>query len=100
MEKEIYLKLHKSQGERILAACDQEILGKKFSEGNLKLEVKKNFYKGTLTPLEELGKKIPQATIVNLAGNAVVNFALEKNLVKEGNVLIISNIKHAQIVSL
>jgi hypothetical protein len=96
----IYVKIYEKAGERILAACDQELLGKKFSDGDLHLEVKKDFYNGTLIEIENLSEELKKATIVNLTGNNVVNFAIENNFVSEQNVLTISNVKHAQIVVL
>ena len=93
----IYIKVYKAFGERILAACDAEILGKKFSEGDLQIEVKRSFYSGKLTNLETLKEELEKATIANLTGNNVVDFAIKNKFVDEKNVLKISNIKHAQI---
>ncbi len=98
--QEIYLKVHESANERILAACDSEILGKKFSEGKLRLEVEPNFYNGSLTTLASLTEELPKATIVNLAGNNVVDFALENKFLEKSGVVEISGVKHAQIISL
>lgn len=99
-KKEIYLKIHQSGKERIVAACDRELLGKKYFEKELKLEVKKEFYQGTLANLEDLNKEMKKATIVNLTGNKVVKFALQHNFLSQENILKISGIRHAQIVFL
>ncbi len=96
----IYLKVHESDGERILAACDENLLGRKFSEKDLQIEVKDSFYGNTLANLETLEEEITKATIVNLTGNKVVEFAIKKNFVEKQNILKISKVKHAQIVVL
>lgn len=96
----IYLKVHETDCERILAACDADLLGKKFSEKDLQIEVKESFYGGTLTDLEKLEEEITKATIVNLTGKNVVEFAVKKNFVEEQNILKISKVKHAQIAVL
>lgn len=82
----------------IVAACDKEILGKKFTQGELQLEVNKGFYYGELKDIGELFNAMNDATIVSLTGNNVVDSAVGHGFVDEENILEISGIKHAQIV--
>ena len=44
----VLIKLIKSQ-RNILAVCDSELIGKKFEEGKLQIDVKENFFKGEET---------------------------------------------------
>lgn len=97
-EMEIYLKIHKIENEVIVAACDKEILEKKFSQGELQLNVNTGFYCGELKDIGELSNALNDATIANLTGNNVVNFAIDRGFINEENVLEIAGIKHAQIV--
>ncbi|HDN82741.1 MAG TPA: DUF424 domain-containing protein [Candidatus Altiarchaeales archaeon] len=94
----IYIKIYKVDNEVLVAACDEEILGMEFSEGDLKLKVSENFYKGKLINLDELEMFLREATIANLTGNKVVEKAIELGFVNKESVLTISGIKHAQIV--
>ncbi|HEX54705.1 MAG: DUF424 domain-containing protein [Candidatus Altiarchaeales archaeon] len=94
----IYVKIYNYQGEIILAACDEEILGKSFFEGELKLEVSEGFYKGNLVDIDELDNLLENATIANLSGNNVVERAAELGFIDVDNILEIDGIKHAQMV--
>lgn len=96
----IYIKVHRIENEILLAACDVELLGKKFSQDELEIEVKKDFYGGEIRDIEELKREIEKATIVNLLGNKVVDFAIKNNFIDKKNVLKIANVKHAQIIVL
>ena len=74
------------------------IIGKSFSQDGLTLVVKENFYHGQLTDLETLGQEMEKATIVNLTGNKVVDFALKHDFLDEDSILKISHVQHAQII--
>lgn len=89
-------KLH--HGGHVLAACDEELLGKTFSEGKFRLTVKKEFYSGKrLVSKEELEGLMEGAEILNLVGEGVIEVA--KGLWKDiGGVLKIGGIPHIQIL--
>jgi uncharacterized protein len=93
-------KIHTCGNEVLVAACDGDILGKTFFEGELQLEVKESFYKRCAAPLAELEKVLSGATIANLAGNRVVDSAISAGYIEETNVLVIDGVKHAQFVVL
>lgn len=94
----IYVKTYKEQEEFVVAACDEEILGGSFFEGELKLDVKEDFYMGELMDIDKIGELLSMATIANLSGNKVVDKAIELGFIDEENVLSIGGIKHAQMV--
>lgn len=84
---------------RVLAACDENLLGKTFSEGRLKLSVKKDFYSEKMpvsrAELEEFMKK---AEILNLVGKGVIGVAA--GLGMRGRPLKIAGVPHLQILKL
>ena len=45
-KKGIVAKIYHQQGEVLLAACDEDILGESFEEGDLQLKVHSSFYDG------------------------------------------------------
>jgi len=96
----IYVKIYRVQGEVLLAACDEELLGKTFREGELKLEVKERFYRGELVEESELGRLLDGATIANLTGERCVGRAIELGLVEEDRVLRVDGVPHAQMARL
>lgn len=94
------MKIYDVRGEILVAVCDSEIVGKTFSEGDLKIEVKESFY-GT----EEFGEKevinaLRKATIANIVGEKAVALAIRIGIVDKERVLRISGCPHAQMVLL
>jgi len=96
----IYVKVYRVQGEVLLAACDEELLGKTFREGELKLEVKERFYGGELVEEEKLEELLEEATIANLTGERCVEKAIELGYVNPERVLRIEGVPHAQMAKL
>lgn len=93
----IYVKVYRVQGEVLLAACDEELLGKTFREGELKLEVKERFYGGEKVNEEELGALLDEATIANLTGERCVSKAVELGYIDPERILYIDGVPHAQL---
>ncbi len=96
----IYVKVYRVRGEVLLAACDEELLGRTLREGELKLEVKESFYGGELVEEEALADLLMSATIANLVGSRCVGRAVELGYVDEGRVLNIEGVPHAQVAKL
>lgn len=94
----VYAKLSKRGEHVLLAVCDAEILGKTLKHGKVLVHIRKDFYRGCLTSLEEAMDLIQQSTIVNLIGTEVVALAIKRGLVHPDAVLEIEGILHAQIV--
>jgi hypothetical protein len=94
------VKSHKLRGSRILlAVCDSDILGKKFEQGDLQLDLTTDFYKGNETPEDKLCLLARGAYIISLVGKESVGFALRNKLVDKERVMVISSIPHAQVLS-
>ena len=96
----IYVKVYRVQGEILLAACDEELIGRTFREGELKLEVKERFYKGELRDVEDLEELLEEATIANLVGEICVGKAIELGYVDRKRVLYIQGVPHAQMAKM
>lgn len=93
------LRVIRTQGEVLVVVCDPELLGKKFKQGGLKLEVKESFYRGTEVSVEECLTALREATIANLVGS-IVWHAVKVGIIERANVLKIQNIPHAQLFRL
>ena len=96
----IYIRVHEAQNDRILAACDEEILGKTFSGNDMRITVSEGFYNGELVPEEIFIERMKEATIMNLVGEKVIALAIENGHVDEDCILEIGEVKHAQVVKL
>jgi len=99
-ELNISLKIIRIRGEVMLAACDREILGKYFEEGEFHIEVKEDFYHEVFVGRDTFVNALKTATIANLVGERVVKIAIEEGFVDEENVLRIQGIPYAQMVKL
>lgn len=96
----IWTKVYTTQGEILLAACDDHLLGETFEEGELQLVVSKSFYGGEKVSKELFIEHLKNATIVNLVGSEVIRIARELEMVHERAIIEIAGVPHAQIARL
>ena len=99
-EHGIAMKMYRTRGEVVLAACDREILGKEFEEGELHIHVRREFYYEAYVSDTTFLNSMKAATIVNLVGKRVVELAIREGYVDEENVIWIAGVPHAQMVLL
>lgn len=92
----IRIKRYDSGRERLVAACDSDVLGRKLQEGKLHLDVNPQFYDGFEASLDDLELYLRNATVANLVGERVVARAIELGYVAQENVLRIEGVPHAQ----
>ena len=92
----IVVKIHECGRGRIVALCDEELIGKKFSEGRLVLDLNSGFYKGEALPKEKIIALLKTAYIINAVGNESVELILKNNYVEKGSIIKIKGIPHAQ----
>ena len=90
------VKKHVNEGRLILAVCDSELIGKKFTEGNRQLDLASNFYKGEETKGKDVQELMKQAYMINLVGKKSVDLALKNKYIEKENIIIIAKIPHAQ----
>ena len=91
--------IHKtSNGKSIVAVCDQELLGKKFEENDLQLDLTGNFYKGTNLNEIEAKKIIMRVYIINVVGKKSIEFCIREKIIKKGDENKISNIPYVQAI--
>lgn len=93
------LRIIRAQGEVLVIVCDAELLGKKFKQDDLKLEIKESFYRGESASVEKCLAALREATIANLVGS-IVEQAIEAGIIDRENIIRIQNVAHAQLVKL
>ncbi len=84
--------------QRLLAACDEELLGQQFAEGRFRLDVKEAFYDGMRVDEETLRTMMCQCTMANLVGPKAVAAAIDLELIEADNVLHVEGVPHAQML--
>lgn len=93
----ICLKVYTQGRERLVAACDLDIVGKTFRSGGLVLEVSESFYRGDEVDEGALVNWLRLATVANLSGRRTVDVAVEHGFVDRGCVMEIGGVPHAQM---
>ena len=93
-------KIWNEKKEILLAVSDISIVGKTFEEGEMILNIDKNFYFENICDESEIRKIVKKATIINAVGKKIINLLLEEDIINKENVLTIGGVPHAQFVSM
>lgn len=96
----IYVKIHKSSGSFVTSVCDSELIGKKFKENKIILNVVESFYKGEEFDVKKVKEFMLKAINLNIVGQKSINIALELNLISKDHILIVKGVPHAQCIIL
>jgi len=86
----------------VVAICDKDLIGKRFEQDNLQLDVKENFYKGEEKSPEQVkaiinSMKAEDATF-NIVGEKAVAIAIEEEVISPESVGKIADIPFAMIL--
>lgn len=93
----MYLKKYDTQTGVMVAVCDEELIGKKFSENGLFLEISKSFFCGNVVSDKGVIEGLNCATIANLVGEKTIACAIENGYIDKECVLRVEGIPHAQM---
>jgi len=93
----IRMKVYHRGPETLVAACDEDLLGRTFREAGLRLEVSA-FYDGDVVSEEQFVAHLRLATIGNFVGRETVEAAQRAGFVGEDGLLWIEGVPHAQMV--
>ena len=96
----LYIKVYELQGQRILACCDREMLGRTLRDGEIQFEISEVFYGRELDTAERLRDELARCTIANVVGSRAVGLAVECGAVREENVIFICGVPHVQMMRL
>ena len=95
------VKIMRSQRD-IVAICDSDLIGKKFEEGKLQIEVKENFFLGEELDEEkviELMRKMRmEDATFDIVGENSVNAALKSGIIDEKGIVRIQGIPVALVL--
>jgi uncharacterized protein len=98
----IVMRIHRVRTEIVVAACDQELLGRQLPVGDngRTVTVSSDFYGERAVSREELVWAIQKATMVNLLGRRVLEVAQTEGFVAEGGTGSLGGVPHAQIFAM
>ena len=94
---EFLLKIHEPGNSHVVALCDKKLLGKKFSEDDLTLDIDPDFFGGKPAAINEIEDAIKTAQSVNIAGNEIVSKLMQNKIISPSGVKTIDEIKYAHI---
>ncbi|UCH90222.1 MAG: DUF424 family protein [Thermoplasmata archaeon] len=100
MVPKIAMKIYKHANEVLLAACDEDLLGKTFRDGKLNLEVSRDFYDDTRVDKVLFLRSLQLSTISNLVGETTINTAIDAGFVDKECIIWIDGIPHAQVCTM
>lgn len=82
----------------LVAVCDEDLVGRTFRDGEVRLEVSEDFYGDDNAAREEVVEGLRDAAIANLVGEGAVEAGVEAEVVDTENVLYVDGVPHAQMV--
>ncbi|EMA48813.1 hypothetical protein C448_03053 [Halococcus morrhuae DSM 1307] len=85
---------------RLVAVCDDDVLGESFENDGVTFEVTEEFYDGEPADEERVVASLARARVANIVGSRSVDLAVEHGFVEETNVLDVGGTTHAQLVRL
>jgi hypothetical protein len=94
------MKVYRVEKEVLVAVCDSELVGKTYSAGDFRIEVKEEFYGKEDVGEDEVKGALESATIANITGEKAVKLAIKLGIIDKENVLKIGECWHAQMVTL
>jgi len=93
----IHIKVHKSY-KLVVAMCDSNLLGKKFEQDKLQLDLVERFYKGEELSFEEAKKHMEKHTLddatFNIVGEEAIKAAMETGIIEQAHIGKIDNIPY------
>ena len=95
MKSGVLIKIHESSENQILAVADKELIGKKFEEKGICLDITERFYSGEEKTEEEIIKAMKESTSVNIVGIKAINLGIKAGIITEDTVIKIKGIPHA-----
>jgi len=87
--------IHKSGSELILAACDSDIHGRKFEDGDLVIDLGGPYFDGSEVTEDEFRGMLAQATSGTLVGRRTIDIAIGCDCIHRDAVADIAGVPHA-----
>jgi len=92
------VKIHETYGRIVVAVCDSGLIGKKFEDNKLQLDLTSDFYMGKEMSEKEVVIFLRKANIINIVGQKSVDLAVKEGMINKDNIIKICSIPHAQAV--
>jgi len=98
----MWVKIH-SSSRKVIAVCDEDLLGKKFEQGIKQLQVTESFYKGEKMQKEELitllRYEFKDGSTFNIVGKESIQTAIEAGITNKDSQMKVKNIPFILIIN-
>jgi len=85
------------QGSMMINICDKELVGMKVVDGNLEVNITKDYFEQQVLGEEEVAALLKTCSVANLVGKRIVNKAVEMKLASSISVRNISDVPFLMI---
>jgi hypothetical protein len=92
-----YARLRRAEGHVVLSACDENLMGKEFREGEVVLRITSSYYGDELVDEETLKHYLSEATIIGLTGERAISVAAALGLCKLSDARLVEGVPHLNI---
>ncbi|TET81668.1 MAG: DUF424 family protein [Candidatus Heimdallarchaeota archaeon] len=82
-----FMKIIEQNNERLIAACDREVMEMELDSHGVKLKVSSNFYGKELVTEKEFLDSIKRCTSANVIGVKIIKLLVENRMIHEDAVL-------------
>ena len=98
----MYLKIHHNQSGKIIAVCDEDLIGKVLEDENKYMDLDKfrNFYIGEKVSEEKVNEALKSFGSVNIVGKKSVKIAIDMKLVGKQDIMYINRVPYIQIYNI
>lgn len=91
------LNIHDTQNGTVVAACDRDLLGETFQDGDITLTVKQAFYDGEDADVERIHDETQRATTTNFVGEHLITALIDRGTISEDEVQYVDGVPHVQL---
>jgi len=91
------VKIHKGPHGEVLVVSDPEIIGKRFEEKKLQLDLSKKFYQGEEMDEEKVKGFVKSAYVLHLTGKKTLEFFSGLGFVEKEKILVVSGVPHIEV---
>jgi hypothetical protein len=95
----MFLKVHVSGSDRVVALCDTDVMGKRITDGKIVLDLQKyaDFYRGEKVTEQKAVDALRKATSINIVGAKALAAAEKAGVAKYMQAKNIAGVPHLQI---
>lgn len=90
-------RLYHFENDLLLAATDEELIGRSVSRGEVEIHITEQFYGTEQADQGELREMLDRCTVANLMGERCIALAAKLGFVQADNVVQIEDVPHAQL---